>query len=184
MREDCAVSEVISSILIVFLVIAAGMVAGVYIFSSVDEEYLEKPSFAYFSTDIIPGYGGDDNTDVPVIQLSQFHGDRLEQHYTEGTHSGIGGMKIMLIDPDGDVHEVVQSITMKGESVEIAEKYYIFYYDLADPAESDYWITNDPGRIFGPRYRVQPFPLHGVWRLIITDEDHQDTVVADIPVSL
>jgi hypothetical protein len=181
---DCAVSEVISSILIVFLVIAAGMVAGVYIFGSVDAGYLEKPSFAYFSTDTVLGIGGDGNADVPVIRISQSQGDRLEQHYTEGTHSGIEGMTITLVDPDGDAHEVVQSITMKGDSVDIAEGYYIFYYDLANPAESDYWITNDPGRIFGPRYHVHPFPITGTWEIIITDEDHQDTVVADIPVSL
>ena len=93
-------------------------------------------------------------------------------------------MKIMLYDPDGNGHEVVQSVTMKGGSVDIAENYYIFYYDLADSKEADYWITNDLKRIYGPGYHVQPFPLRGIWRMIITEEDHQDTIVANIPLHL
>lgn len=184
MKMDSGVSEVVSSMLIVLLVIVAALVAGVYIFGSVDEEYLEKPAFACFSTEIIEGIGGDGQTNVPVIRMHKMYGDDLEQRYTEGTHSGIEGMKILLYDPDGNAHEVVQSITMSGDSVEIAEDYYVFYYDLGDPAEADYWITNDRRRIVGPGYHVQPFPVHGTWRMIITEEDHQDTIVADIPLSL
>ena len=179
-----SLSEVVSSMLIVLLVIVAAMVAGVFIFGSVDEEYLGKPAFACFSTEITEGIGGDGQTNVPVIRMHQTYGDELEQRYTEGTHSGIEGMKIMLYDPDGTGHEVVQSITMSGESVNIAEDYYIFYYDLGNPAEADYWITNDRRRIFGPGYHVQPFPVHGTWRMIITEEDRQDTIVADIALNL
>ncbi len=145
---------------------------------------MQEPAFAYFSTEIVGGLGGDGLKNVPVIKMYQAHGDTLEQRYTEGTHSGIEGMKIMLYDPDGNGHEVVQSITMKGDTVEIAENYYIFYYDLADSNEADYWITNDLRRIYGPGYHVQPFPVHGSWRMVITEEYHQDTIVADIPLSL
>lgn len=183
MKSESGVSEVVSSILIVFLVIIAALVAGAYIFGSVDTGYLEKPAFAYFSTDIVEGVGSDGLKNVPVIRMHRAHGDDLEQRYTEGTHSGIEGMKIMLYDTRGTGHEVVQSITMKGGTVDIAENYYIFYYDLADPQEADYWITNDERRIYGPGYHVQPFPFHGSWRMVIT-QDRQNTIVADIPLSL
>lgn len=183
-KGDSGVSEVVSSILIVLLVIMAAGVAGAYIFGSINGGYLEKPAFAYFSTGIIGGVGSDGQTNVPVIKMCQAHGDDLEQRYTEGTHSGIEGMKIILYDPNGNGHEVVQSITMKGGTVDIGDSYYIFYYNLADPQEADYWITNDPRRIFGPGYYVQPFPVHGTWRMMITEEDRQNTIVADIPLHL
>lgn len=182
--DNSGVSEVISSMLIVFLVIAAALIAGVFIFGSVDETYLQEPAFAYFSTDVIVGVGSDGQKNVPVVKIYQAYGDDLEQRYTPNTHSGIEGMKIMLYDPDGNGHEVVQSVTMSGDTVDIAENYYIFYYNLANPLEADYWITNDLRRINGPGYHVQPFPFHGIWRMIITEEDCQDTIIADIPLSL
>jgi hypothetical protein len=181
--HESGVSEVVSSILIVFLAILAAGVIGVYILESVDNGYLEEPVFAYFSTDIINGMGTGGKLNVPVIRMYQSHGGDLEQRYKEGTHSGIEGMKIVLYDPKGNGHEVVQSITMKGGTVDIGAIYYIFYYNLPEP-EADYWITNDPKRIFGPTYRVHPFPIHGAWRMVITEEDRHNTILADIPLNL
>ena len=55
---------------------------------------------------------------------------------------------------------------------------------MMDDSEADYWITNYLRRINGLGYHVQPFPVHGSWRMIITEEDHQDTIVANIPLHL
>ena len=181
-KNDSGVSEVISAMLMVFLVIAAALVAWTYIFGSVDETYLQEPAFAYFSTEVIEVHeSGGQN--VPVIRMYQAHGDELEQRYEENSHSGIEGMKIMLYDPNGDGHEVVTANSMRGDTVEIAENFYIFYYYL-NPSEANYWITNDPKRVFGPGNPIDPFPVHGTWRMIITEEDSQNTIVADIPLSL
>ena len=47
MRSDSGVSEVVSSILMVFLIIVVAVVAGEFISGFVDEGDLEKPSFIF-----------------------------------------------------------------------------------------------------------------------------------------
>ena len=71
---------------------------------------------------------------------------------------------------------VVQSVTMKGTEIEKGEIFYIFRRNVGEP---NYWLTNDPARIFdfATWGGVEPFTPHGRWRLEITDEKDTNMVI-------
>jgi FlaG/FlaF family flagellin (archaellin) len=177
-----AISEVIGSVLLVFLVVLiAAIIASLFL--GVWGDLFTEPVFASFNVDKTDGYGRYSHQfDVPVIVFYQMAGDDLTQDYTEHTHSGINNTKIKLIDPNGTLHIVNQSVTMLGYDINKGEPFYIFYYRNPD---GDFWLTNDPDRILNPSWGgVEAFTPQGAWRVIITDELSTDMVLLDQEIQL
>lgn len=175
--QDQAVSEVIGTILMVLLVVAisaiiAAIIMGIPLLP-------QKPALAAFSVGVVNGVssGSPHTQTVPVIRFDQVAGDRLTQNYTQGVHTKINQTKIKLLDPNGRMITVVQSVTMTGTEIEKGETFYIFRRDVGEP--NQYWLTNDPARIFNYSKwsGVEPFTPHGSWRLIITDEKDTNMVI-------
>lgn len=176
-RGDSAVSESIGVILMVFLVVVlAGVCASLLLGIPLS---LQKPVLAAFSADIVMGANTNPPyaLDVPVIYLTQMAGDTLTQEYSEGVHSTIGGTKMKISDPAGNMYTVVTSASLKGKEIKKGNSYYIFHYKVGGPDE--YWLTNDPARIYdGAQWGgVLPFSPHGTWRLVITDETYTNMVL-------
>jgi hypothetical protein len=176
LRHDAAVSETISTILIILLVvmlatIVFALVTGIAILP-------KKPVLAVFFVEAVKG--SDANPPhaltVPIIRFSEIAGDTLTQEYTPYTHLGINGTKIKLIDPNGKLCTVVQAQSLTGKALDKGESFYIFHYIVGEPNE--YWLTNDPTRVFGSS-GVMPFSPSGRWRLLITDEKDTNMVILD-----
>jgi FlaG/FlaF family flagellin (archaellin) len=174
---DQAVSEVIGTILMVLLVVGisaiiAAIVMGIPLLP-------QKPVLAAFSADGVNGVssGSPHTQTVPVIRFNQMAGDRLTQNYTQGVHKEINQTKIKLIDPNGRMITVEQSVTLIGTEIEKGETFFIFRRDVGEP--NQYWLTNDPDRIlnFSEWGGVDPFTPHGSWRLIVTDEKDTNMVI-------
>jgi FlaG/FlaF family flagellin (archaellin) len=175
-RQDSAVSETIGTILIILLVV---VLAAIVLTLAMGITILpKKPVLAGFSVDVVKG--ADANPPhaltVPVIRFSEIAGDTLTQEYSPNTHSGINGTKIKLIDPNGKMYTVVQAISLTGKELNKGESFYIFHYLVGEPNE--YWLTNDPTRVFASS-GVIPFTPHGNWRLLITDEKDTNMVILD-----
>jgi len=174
---DQAVSEVIGTILTVLLVVAiSGIIAAIVMGIPL---LPQKPVLAVFSVDLVNGVSSNSphTQTVPVIRFNQMAGDRLTQNYTQGTHTEINQTKIKLVDPTGRMITVVQSVTMTGTEIEKGEIFYIFRRDVGEP--NQYWLTNDPARIFNYALwgGVEPFSPHGTWRLTVTDEKDTNMVI-------
>lgn len=182
LEKEGGISEVISSVLLVFLVVLIGAIIA-SLFLGVWGNLLAEPVFAAFNVEKTDGYGRySHQVDTPVIVFYQMAGDDLTQDYTEHTHSGINNTKIKLIDPNGTLHIATQSVTMQGYNIKKGEPFYIFYYQNPD---GDFWLTNDPDRIFGPGWGgVEAFTPSGTWRVIITDELSTDMVLLDQEIQL
>lgn len=175
-------SEVISSILLVLLVVlVAAIIASLFL--GVWGDFSTEPVFAAFSVEKTNGYGRySHQVDTPVIVFYQMAGDDLTVDYTEQTHSGINNTMIKLIDPDGALHIVTQSVTMRGYDIKKGEQFYIFYYQNPD---GNFWLTNDPDRIYTAGWGgVETFAPSGTWRVIITDELSTDMVLLDQEIEL
>lgn len=174
--RESAVSELISTILIIaLLVILAMVIMALFLGTPVMPK---QPVLATFAADTVMGVNvnAPHNTDVPVIALYQTAGDTLTQEYVIGTHSGINGTKVKLIDPTGRMISVTQSVTMTKKTIAKGDPYYIFHRRIGEPNE--YWITTDPARIFSTSWGgVEPFSPHGTWRLIITEEKDTNMVL-------
>lgn len=175
-RPDIAISEIVGTILIISLVVILSMVVVALFLGT--PVMPKKPVLATFSVEKVMGVnaGSSHTLDVPVISLHQTAGDPLTQEYTTGTHSGINGTKIKLIDPTGRMYTVVQSVTMTAKTVRKGQQYYIFHRIIGEPNE--YWITMDAARIYSVSWGgVDPFSPHGTWRLLITDEKDTNMVL-------
>ena len=173
---ESAISEIVSTILIISLVVILALVVVALVLGI--PLLPEPPVLATFSATKVMGMDTSPShrLTVPVIALYQTGGDTLTQEYTAGTHSGISGTKIKLIDPDGKMYTVVQSVTMTAKTIEKGESYYIFHRDIGEPSE--YWITMDPARIFDASWGgVDPFSPSGTWKLIVTDEKDTNLVL-------
>lgn len=175
-RRESAASELISTILIIALMVVLASVVMALIFGT--PVMPKKPVLATFAVDKVLGVNtiAPHNLNVPVIVLYQTAGDTLTQEYTIGTHSGINGTKIKLIDPTGRMYTVTQSVTMTKKTMAKGDPYYIFRRTIGEPNE--YWITTDSARIFSTSWGgVDRFAPSGTWRLIITDEKDTNMVL-------
>ena len=163
-KSDDGIAPAIGIILMLIVtIILAAVVASQFLSSDVTD--LQKPSLAAFEVTTETGIYND-NPEVPIVILQKTGGDQLSQEYEEKSHSGIQGTEIYLFDPDGERHEVINSIYMRGKEVETAEKFYVFYFDHYD---GNFWITNDKGRVTGDKGPVHDFDPSGEWRLQIID---------------
>ncbi|MFA6226117.1 MAG: hypothetical protein WC620_08080 [Methanoregula sp.] len=176
LHPDSAVSETISTILIILLVVMLStivftLVTGITILP-------KKPILAAFSVDAVKGsdISSPPPLMVPYIRFSQIVGDTRSQDYTQGQHSGINGTMIKLIDPAGKMYAVVQAQSLTGKALDKGESFYIFHCRIGEPNE--YWLTNAPSRIFASSCE-EPFSPHGSWRFLITDEKDTNMVILD-----
>jgi hypothetical protein len=175
-HPDSAISEIISAFLIVGLVVMLAAIVMVLIFGVT--LLPAKPVFATFSADVVMGINASvpHTLNTPVILLYQTGGETLTQNYTKGTHSGINGTMVKLIDPNGKMYTVVQSVTMTAKEIQKGQQYYIFHYRVGEPNE--YWITMDPARVYDAGWGgVEPFTPRGKWQLVITEEKNTNTVL-------
>lgn len=181
--RDSAISEIISTLLIITLLLILTMVIMAIFFGT--PIMPKKPVLATFSMEAVRGVNvnAPHNLDVPVIALYQTAGDTLTQEYTTGTHSGINGTKIKLLDPSGRMYTVTQSVTLTAKTIRKGEPYYIFHRVIGEPNE--YWITTDPARIFSTSWGgVDPFSPHGTWKVIVTDEKDTNMVLFQKEIAL
>jgi FlaG/FlaF family flagellin (archaellin) len=181
LRPDTAVSETISTILMIMLVvILAALILAIVMGIPV---LPKKPVLAGFSIEAVKG--GDatlpPSLRIPYIRFSQVAGDTLSQEYSTSTHSGINGTKVKLVDPTGKMYTVVQSVTLTGNVIDKGEAFYIFRCRIGEPNE--YWLTNDRNRIFASSC-VEQFSPHGRWQLLITDEKDTNMVIMDTKVEM
>ena len=184
--DDSGITENLGSILMIFVLLVVALVATLMVTGVAgDTLSLEKPKFAMFKVDTVMGYGRSSHAvDTPVIKISELGGDDLEIRYKEGTHSGLSGTKLYLFDPNGEIHEITQSVTMEGGSITSGENFYIFSY-VTNPSEGNIWITNDIGRITDPKWGgVAHFTPSGKWRVLIVDEDNTGIVLLDREIDL
>jgi hypothetical protein len=175
-RPDSAISEIISAVLILGLVVMLAAIVMVLVFGVT--LLPATPVLATFSANVVMGVNASapHALNAPVILLYQTGGDTLTQNYTTGTHSGINGTMVKLIDPNGKMYTVVQSVTMTPKEIGKGHQYYIFHYRVGEPSE--YWITMDPARIYDAGWGgVEPFTPRGKWQLIITEEKNTNMVL-------
>jgi energy-converting hydrogenase Eha subunit A len=183
LRSDNGISDIIGTILIISLIAVLTMVVAALFMGL--PLLPQKPVLAAFSVETVMGA---DTTSshlltVPVISLHQLAGDNLTQEYTAGVHTGINGTKIKLIDPNGKMYPVTQSVTMTSKVILKGQYYYIFHRQIGEPVE--YWITMDPARIYDASWGgVDLFSPRGKWRVIITDEKNTNTVLFQKDVTL
>jgi hypothetical protein len=175
-HTDSAISEIISAFLIVALVVMLAAIVVVLVFGVT--LLPAKPVLATFSADVVMGMNSSTPhlMNTPVILLYQTGGDLLTQNYTAGSHSGINGTMVKLIDPNGKMYTVVQSVTMTAKEIQKGRQYYIFHRNVGEPNE--YWITMDSARIYDSSWGgVDPFTPRGKWQLVITEEKNTNMVI-------
>lgn len=181
--DDTAVSESISVVLIVFLVVVLAGIAASIFFGLIPTDALEKPTLAAFSVQAVDGADSSGNLVVPMIALYQQAGDDLTVEYTEGEHTRLNDTVIRLYDPEGQEHVVQTSVYTRGKDVEKGDAFYIFRY--SPPSDGDYWITNNRARVFTNQSGyTEPFDPHGPWRLVIVDEKTTDHILFEGTVDL
>ena len=180
--DDSGVSGNVGSILMIFvLVVVGGVVMGHAMDiggSSAIADY--SPQYALVEADVIPGLSDEGEWNADSIKIHFSAGNELDLTYEEGVYAGTEGIKFMLIDPDGESHEAMQSITMKGQKISPGA---VFYYFYVPSVNGPYYITNDYSRIgdkstWGSGWSyLKPF-ADGTWHVRILD-DNLGTVIAD-----
>ena len=172
--SDEGISDMVSTILIIILVIALAAFIGAALLGI--PFFLQKPVLAAFSADVVMGADGSHALTVPTIHFTQLAGDPLTQNYT--THTKVEETRVKIFDPTGKMYEVAAAYSMTGKLISKGQSYYIFHTVTGEPYE--YWLTNAPSRIFyGPPENgvVEPFLPHGKWRFVITDEKSTNMVL-------
>jgi len=169
MHRDSGVTPIIGEILMVFLVIILAAII-LSIALGIISNPLQENKMAAFS--IETGYNGYDRYthefDATYLTYLQMAGDDLNVGYDSSvTHGGTDATKITLNSPSG-FHVVVDSVTMLEDIVEKGRVYYIFkYYTGSSSDPDDYYLTDNPDRIFGQQGIESLEP--GIWEILISD---------------
>jgi len=181
--DDSGVSGNIGNIIMIFLLMAVAGLATVYVMNISESSGISgyKPQYAMMSAGVVPGLSANDAWDADAIKIEFKAGNELDLQYEEGVYAGTEGIKFMLFDPEGNSHEAMQSITMKGQKINPGAKFY--YFTVSSNINGQYYITNDYTRIgddstWGSGWSyLKPFK-EGNWRVVIKD-DRLGSVIAD-----
>jgi hypothetical protein len=182
------VSESIGTILMVFILVAfVGVMFG-YLMGFGSDSPIEnyRPQYAVVDVEVLPALSATDTWDADSIKIHFLSGNELGLKYEEGTNSGIGDTRFMLIDPDGVSHEAVQSVTMHGQRITPGTE--LFCFSLSSDINGQYYITNAYSRIGDDSTwdagLLYPKPLSpGTWQVQIIDDSHS-VLIADEVVTV
>ncbi|UUX92564.1 hypothetical protein [Methanoplanus endosymbiosus] len=181
--DDSGVSGNIGSILMIFLLMAVAGVVSAYIINIPGSSAISgyKPQYAMMNAEVVPGLSGEDKWNADAIKIEFIAGNELDLQYEEGVYAGTEGIKFMLFDPNGNCHEAMQSITMKGQKINPGAVYY--YFTVSTNINGQYYITNDYARIGddsnwgGGWSYLKPFKESN-WRVVIKD-NRLGSIIAD-----
>jgi len=181
--DDLGISENVGSILMIFVLVALAGIIAVYTMNIVGDSGIigYSPQYALMDAEVIPALSGPDTWDADSIKIQFTAGNELDLQYEEGVYAGTEGIKFMLFDPNGGVHEAMQSITMEGQKINPGAVFY--YFTVSPNINGQYYITNKYSRIgddstWGSGWSyLKPF-AKGKWRVVIKD-DKLGVIVAD-----